>query len=115
MWVVYNVKQPAFLCGEVSSELLVDAVHLLVQLIRDGTLVSDLLEDVSVVSLEEALETLLVCGDVADGDAIEETAHTSVHRDGLQLNRHGDELTLLQELSKFLTSVKKLLRGSIKI
>jgi len=54
-------------------------------------------------------------GDLTSLELVEVSSDSSEENDGLLLNGHWHVLLLLEKLSEFLSSVKKLLGGGIKI
>ena len=66
-------------------------------------------------SLDVSEELLLELGDLGRVDFVQESPDTAVDDGHLLLNRHGNVLALLQELSKTNTSVEELLGGGVKI
>lgn len=103
--------------GEAGSgdELIEDLAELSVGLIAKLLLNLDGLNDVRVLASEMIKEELLELADFGSLDLIKETTDTSVEDANLLLSEHGNVLLLLEELGELLTSVEKMLSGSVEI
>ena len=97
------------------NELVKDGSNVCIGLSREGSFSSDSLENVGVFALDELKIESLELRDVTGLDLVKISLDTGVKDANLLLSWHWDVLFLLKQLSKFLTSVEKLLGGSIKI
>ena len=93
------------------EELLDHGLHVSVELVGDGELSSDSLEDVRVLGSDVIKVELLELANVGGGDLVEVATGTSVEDADLLLRGHGDVLLLLDDLDELLTTVE-LLEGS---
>ena len=97
------------------EELLDHGLHVSVELLRDGELSADGLEDVRVLGSNMLKVDLLESANVGRGDLVEVATGTSVEDADLLLRGHGDVLLLLDDLDDLLTTVELLEGGSIEV
>ena len=86
-----------------------------VRLGAEVTIGTNLVQKGLLGSLDVSEELLLELSDLGRVDFVQESPDTAVDDGHLLLNRHGNVLALLQELSKTDTSVEELLGGGVKI
>ena len=79
------------------------------------TVSANLVQKRLLCSLDVSQELLLELGDLGRVNLVQESPDTAVDDGGLLLNRHGDVLTLLEQLSQPHASVEELLGGRVKI
>jgi hypothetical protein len=100
---------------EVLGELGDDVLDLGLELLAEGTLVLELLEEGRLVGAEVREEVRLPLEDLGDGNVVEVTVDTSEDEGNHLVDGHGLVLLLLEELGETLTTVEGLLGGSVQV